>query len=156
MQTLAISAAHPNNTQVVFALRNGWVATKGDIILNFFFPIQRSGWKDYLLWVCFFLTTIPIAALWEGCWSLSQLHTGEGREHPWKRVRRLAHGCLSSCSGTSPAISTPSKRPKPGIEPEAFTSHHHCPIYCVVQFFLVFFLNYITNIFWKCGFFCLS
>lgn len=32
---------------------NGWVATKGDIILNFF-SIQRSGWKDYLLWVCFF------------------------------------------------------------------------------------------------------
>lgn len=91
---------------------------------------------------CFFssVTTIPIAALREGCWSLSQLHTGEVREHTWQRVRRLAHECLSSCSGTSPAISTPSKCPKPGIEPVAFTSQHHFPIYCVVRFF-VFFLR---------------
>lgn len=146
MQTLAISAAHPDNTLVVFALQNFWVATKGDIILNFFPSREVDGKIIYCGFVFSFLTTIPIAALWEGCWSLSQLHTGEGREHPWKRVRRLAHGCHSSCSGTSPAISTPSKCPKPGIEPGAFTSQHHCPIYCVV---LGFFSQ--TNIFWNAG-----
>lgn len=67
--------------------------------------MQRSGWKDYLLWVCFvfsFLTTIPIAALWEGCWSLSQLHTGEGREHPWKRVRRLPRGASAVVLALAP------------------------------------------------------
>lgn len=142
MQTLAISAAHPNNTPVVFALRKRLSCHKRRHYFKLFFPSREVDGKIiYCGFVFSFLTTIPIAALWEGCWSPSQLHTGEGREHPWKRVRRLAHGCLSSCSGTSPAISTPSKCPKPGSEPGALTSQHHCHIYCavLVWFFLFVF-----------------